>query len=174
MGELKKRVFTLELLDEEAAAFFEQCYADGTTPDEVLTGFICDLTQVGRTNGSDERDYAQTYYRRCGYGYFYLDKRRTFAQWLLYDFTMEVVEEYLDDLREAEEDIRYFTEHPEDANDYDLVYAKENKAEAEEGIAKHYQEYARHTDNPETLEEGLKGVREYLDKLKSIEEGGEL
>ena len=79
MSETKKRQFTLELTDTETRAFIEKCYQDGTSPAEVLEGFICDLTGAERTRGSDERMLAGQYYERCGYGFFFPDEYRTFT-----------------------------------------------------------------------------------------------
>ena len=58
MSETKKRAFTLELTDKETTAFIEMCFRDGTTPAEVLEGFINDLVNGSRTHGSDERQLA--------------------------------------------------------------------------------------------------------------------
>jgi hypothetical protein len=44
--------------------FIELCTSDGTTPDEVLRGFVADLCSLDGTHGSDERDLV-----RCGYPY---------------------------------------------------------------------------------------------------------
>jgi hypothetical protein len=49
--------------------FIELCTSDGTTPDEVLRGFVADLCSLDGTHGSDERDLAEQYYHRCGYPY---------------------------------------------------------------------------------------------------------
>jgi len=51
MSETKKRAFTLELTDEDTADFIRKCYQDGTTPAEVLEGFINDLIAGSRTRG---------------------------------------------------------------------------------------------------------------------------
>jgi len=51
------------------AEFVQKCAADNTSPMEVLTGFINDLCRLEGNNGSDERDYAENYYYRCGYPY---------------------------------------------------------------------------------------------------------
>jgi hypothetical protein len=62
------RLLTLRLPEE----FLERCRDCNTDPAVVLRGFIADLCglQSGGyiTNGSDERDLASRYFRRCGYG----------------------------------------------------------------------------------------------------------
>ncbi len=49
--------------------FVQMCEADGTTPLDVLTGFMRDLCHLEGSNGSDERNCAENYYYRCGYPY---------------------------------------------------------------------------------------------------------
>jgi hypothetical protein len=76
----KPRRLTLQLPPE----FVELCEHDGVTPEQVLRGFIADLTEIvswaanPRTdgycsNGSDERRYAMEYYERVGYPWFNRD-----------------------------------------------------------------------------------------------------
>jgi hypothetical protein len=73
MNRTKRRV-TLQLPPE----FIDLCQADGVAPEVVLRGFIADLCGLMNwisdprsdgysSNGSDERLYAQQYYRRVGY-----------------------------------------------------------------------------------------------------------
>lgn len=69
MAELKKHRFTVELTEDTFQAFKDKLQADGTTPAEVLEGFINDLVDGTFTRGSDERMLAHQYYDRCGYGY---------------------------------------------------------------------------------------------------------
>ncbi len=73
MKRIKRRV-TLRLPEE----FIQLCQHDGIDPELVLRGFIADLCELiswadaprtdgYHSNGSDERMYAQQYYRRVGY-----------------------------------------------------------------------------------------------------------
>ena len=176
MSETRKRAFTLELTDKETAAFIEKCYRDGTTPAEVLEGFICDLTGADRTRGSDERMYAGQYYERCGYGYFFPDDPRTFTQWLLYEYGEYTLKEIIDSLEtiaDAQGDISFYREHPEEKPGEGELEALEDTVKAEEEtIGELYQEYTARTTKAETLEEGIKGVREYLEMIERIKEGG--
>jgi len=176
MSETKKRAFTLELTDTETAAFIEKCFRDGTTPAEVLEGFICDLTGAERTRGSDERMYAGQYYERCGYGYFFPDDSRTFTQWLLYEYGEYTLKEIIDSLEtiaDAQGDISFYRDHPEEEPGEGELEALEDTIKAEEEtIGELYQEYTTSTTKPEALEEGIKGVREYLEMIERIKEGG--
>jgi len=176
MSETKNRAFNLELTDKETTAFIEKCFRDGTTPAEVLEGFICDLTGAERTRGSDERMYAGQYYERCGYGYFFPDDSRTFTQWLLYEYGEYTLKEIIDSLEtiaDAQGDISFYRDHPEEEPGEGELEALEDTIKAEEEtIGELYQEYTTSTTKPETLEEGIKGVREYLEMIERIKEGG--
>lgn len=174
MSETKKRAFTLELTDTETRAFIEKCYQDGTTPAEVLEGFICDLTGAERTRGSDERMYAGQYYERCGYGFFFPGEYRTFTQWLLSDYGIETVAEALDDIKTLEEEVQYLTDHPGEADEGELEDLGAQIKDCKEDIEKRYQKYAARIKKPDTLEEGLKGVRDYLEMIDSIMKGGDI
>lgn len=175
MSETKKRAFNLELTDTETAAFIEKCFRDGTTPAEVLEGFICDLTGAERTRGSDERMYAGQYYERCGYGFFFSGEYRTFTQWLLReygDYSLKEIIDSLDDIKTLEEEIAYLKEHPDECEEGELEDLEAEIKGSTEDIERYYQEYTEGTTKPETLEEGIKGVREYLEMIERIKEGG--
>lgn len=59
------KTFTIEAHPD----FVEKCEADGVAPQDVLAAFIRDLCGLPGSSGSDERDLAQRYYLRCGYGW---------------------------------------------------------------------------------------------------------
>lgn len=176
MSETNKRTFVLELTDKETAAFIEKCYKDGTTPAEVLEGFICDLTGAQRTRGSDERTLAGEYYERCGYGYFFPNDSRTFTQWLLNEYGEYCLNEIIDSLEtiaDAQGDISFYRENTDEKPGEGELEALEDTIKAEEEtIGEYYQEYTKDTKKPDSLEDGIKGVREYLKMIKGIKEGG--
>lgn len=181
MDNTSKRTFTLELTNEDAKAFFEKCYLDETTPAEVLEGFINDLIDGCRTRGSDERLFAKQYYSRCGYGVF-LTGDTSFSRFLLRkygDCALYEIRDSLDVLTCAQEDISFYREHPEeDPGEGFLEDLGDTVKEEEEVIGTYYQEYScfmekRHK-SPETLKDGIEGVRDYLETIESIMEGGNL
>lgn len=174
MSEAKKRTITLELADEDAKAFFERCFRDGTTPPEVLKCFINDLVDGSQAGGSDERELANKYYDRCGYGYFFPDERRTFTQWLLNDYYFETVAGAMEDIKTFEEEIAYLKKHPEDTNEGEIEDLEREIADSKEEIEFIFREYEKSTSKPESLEEGLKGVREYQKTVEGILKGGTL
>ena len=175
MDELKKRAFALELTDEDLTAFITKCYQDGTTPAEVLEGFINDLIAGSRTRGSDERMYAGQYYERCGYSFFFSGEYQTFTHWLLNeygDYSLKEIIDSLDDVKTFEEEIAYLKEHPDECEEGDLEDLETEIKASKEDIERYYQEYTERTTKPDTLEEGIKGAREYLEMIERIKEGG--
>lgn len=69
-----QNTITLALPEE----FMALCASDGVAPEQVLRGFIADLSQIMNwvaeprtdgycSNGSDERRLAMEYYERVGY-----------------------------------------------------------------------------------------------------------
>ena len=55
----------IELSDGDMVDFSRLAKEHGTTPTEILQGFICDLVDGSQTNGSDERLLAEQYLDRC-------------------------------------------------------------------------------------------------------------
>lgn len=173
MSEPKKRLFSLELTDEETAAFIEMCYRDGTSPLEVLGNFICDLTLTDRSNGSDERELARSYYDRCGYGYFFQGDYRSFAQWLLSVYgesSLTNIIDSLDTIESLQEEIEACRD--EESPDITVIDDLEKEIKAEEkAIGEYYQEYVKVTEKPEPLKEGIEGIRAFLEMVRRSKEG---
>lgn len=171
----KERRLRLNLADDDLRNFLDKVYADGTTPAEVLEGFINDLVAGDYSHGSDERDLAKSYYNRCGYAFNYSPVR--FFQWLLDDFRLDEVADALEDREEDTKELEYSKAHPEEFEDAEDLEAhiqdfRNAYKEDNEIVEKAFQEYTRRTKNPEPREEAEKGVIEYREKMKRIEEGG--
>ncbi len=56
---------TIQLPDE----FVFKCEDSDVSPQQVLEAFIRDLCALDGSHGSDERDLAQGWFERCGYGW---------------------------------------------------------------------------------------------------------
>lgn len=165
---LQERRFTVELTEDTFQRFIEQCYRDGTTPAEVLEGFINDLVCGSQTRGSDERMIAQQYYDRCCYGMLAED---TFCRFCLIDYRMDELREALEQKQYAAEDLAYYEEHPEeDTNGKEDAFLREELREAEDAITEIYKYYTRHSKDPEPMDKALRGVCDYLAALKGGKE----
>lgn len=172
MDDIRKIQFTLDLPGKDARAFMKKCYQDGTTPAEVLEGFINDLVGGTFARGSDERTLAQQYYDRCGYGYIFPEDSRTFTQWLLSENNMYIVAEALEDIATFLEEKEWYNGRDIKPEEGEIEALEAEISDSTEQIEALHQEYTRNTNNPETFEKGLEGVREYLALLEATREGG--
>lgn len=162
---LEKRTFTVELTQDTFTRFIEKVYADGTTPSEVLEGFINDLVCGSYTRGSDERMYAEQYYDRCMFGDF---MPLTFCRFLLIHYQMDDLRDCMERKQDAADDLAYYADHPdEDADGKDSALMREIIQEADDEIKEIYQEYtdAVGTD-AEPIEAALHGVSVFLEAMK--------
>ena len=158
----------LDVSDEAMTDFFNMAYRDGTTPAEILEGFINDLVCSRNSNGSDERDFAERYYDRVGYGRM---MPLTFCQWLLRDDSLSAVAEAMDDIQDFTEEIDYLKEHPDEADSGELEDLEAERQDSREQIEDYYKDYADEAEDPEALETGLQGVSAYLEALEAMKGG---
>lgn len=166
---LKQRTFTVELTDSTMTDFFNKCYQDGTTPAEVLEGFINDLVCGSQTRGSDERMIAGQYYDRCCYGMFAVD---TFCRFCLIDYRMDELREALERKQDAAADLAYYEDHKEeDPDGTEAAFLRDNLREAEDEINEIYRDYADQTADPEPMDKALQGVCDYLAELETMKGG---
>ena len=162
---LKKRTFVIELTQDTYRNFIEMVYRDGVTPAEVLEGFINDLVCGSHTRGSDERMYAEKYYDRCGYGYFFDMHPCSFVQWLLREHgngTVKRVSYAIDDIKNCDEETAYLTEHPEECDEGELQSLEVYRKSSTEQIKEYFDEYEQNTESPEPLEKALEGVTAFM------------
>lgn len=163
---LQERTFTVELTEDTFTRFIEMVYRDGTTPAEVLEGFINDLVCGSHTRGSDERMYASQYYKRCMYGDF---DPLTFCRFILRDYgSIDVIRDSLEKKQDAAADLAYYTEHlDEDPDGKEAAFMRSIIQEADEEIKELYQEYTDTAGtDAEPMDEALKGVSVFLEALK--------
>ena len=78
----------------------------------------------------------------------------------------------LDDVKNFEEEIAYLKEHPEECEEGELEDLEAELNGSKEDIEESYREYTKDIKSPDTLEDGIKGVREYLKMIERIKEGG--
>lgn len=162
---LEKRTFTVELTQDTFNRFIEKVYADGTTPSEVLEGFINDLVCGSHTRGSDERMYAEQYYDRCCYGDF---DPLTFVRFLLIHYRMDELRDCMERKQDAAYELAYYVEHPdEDADGKDSALMREVIQEADDEIKELYQEYTETADaDAEPFDKAMHGVSVFLEAMK--------
>ena len=165
-----ERKISVKLTSRTVTAFLEKCYQDGTTPEEVLEGFINDLVDGDATRGSDERMYAQQYYERCGYDVF---AEKTFCSFLLMNAYMDDIQYNFDIKDQTADDLSAYAEHPEEQGAEDVDFLTSVQREAEEEINRIYKEYADRTDNAEPFAQAVQSVRNYLAAIETAQRDGD-
>lgn len=167
---LKERKLTVELTDETLIDFVELCFRDGTTPAEVLGGFINDLVCGNHSRGSDERDLANAYYDRCGYGYFY--QARDFLQWALAYDAVGTIADYLKDIAEIEEEIAFLTENPGKGEEEDIERNRGYIAANMNDIEDLFRQFCKEEKIEPKFEEELEKIKNYIALKDNLKKGG--
>lgn len=77
---IKERTIYLNLSDADCKRISTYAAKANITVSQLLESFIGDLVNGTYTNGSDERDCAQRWFERCGYGMY---SEKTFLRYIL-------------------------------------------------------------------------------------------
>ena len=171
--EPKPRTYTFELDDTDTLDFYDKCISDGTTPEEVLSGFVRDLVYSNRSNGSDETLFANQYYDRVGYRY--LNDNPTFLQWLMNHFSVFDAQILIEDIEECEAEIEYCRTEPEELEkpgneEHIAVFERELEKDRQE-LNELYKDYTEHVEKPEEFKAGIEGVKKYTEISEKIRRG---
>ena len=67
---IKERTVTVKLSDADCDRITDLCGRHNISVSYLIESFIGDLVNGTYTNGSDERDYARSYFERCWFGMF--------------------------------------------------------------------------------------------------------
>ena len=86
---IRERSIILKLSDADVQRIWKKSGSLGLSVSELLENFVGDLIDGTYSNGSDERDLAQQWFDRCGFGMF---PDKTFLSFLI---EQESVEEFL-------------------------------------------------------------------------------
>lgn len=166
---IKPRTFTLELSDSELERLYEKAYESGTTPGEVLAGFVGDLVGGIHQRGRDERDLASAYFDRCCYD---IGLDRDFLSWALSNFRLEEIADCLDTIDMARDDLAYYAENPDEAQPENVDAIKDALTAAEKELTEIYNEYAEGSERAQALPDGIAAIKNYLDELQAMKERG--
>ena len=104
---IKERTINIKLSDADVARVSKLAGSHGLTVEQLLENFIGDLVDGTYTNGSDERDMAERWFRRCWFGMF---PDNTFLHFLIeWDYIDDALE-YWESISEHEENIKKIEE----------------------------------------------------------------
>lgn len=160
---IKERNFVLKLSDADVKRFFEKAGGVGLTPTELMQSFIGDLVDGTYSNGSDERDYAQQWFDRCG---FEATCACTFLRYLIqYDALDSIVTQW-SDIQMAKQDM---ADAIESGDEYDEVEGiKADIAYWSEDVNKMFSDFKKSNADNEigTLEEEMEKILDWHSHLK--------
>lgn len=154
----KQRNITLRLPDEDIDALCKRVGSSQITVAQLIENFICDLIEGSKTNGSDERMYAQQWFERCWFGTL---SEKTFLSYLIdfdqIDSAIEMWEELQDYKRQDELD------------EYDQEEMEVIQEELDEMFKDYKEWYSDPTDA--TLEAGMEKVAAWSKEREELMNG---
>lgn len=166
VGEKTALHLDIELTAEDKRKLFEAAYTAGVTPKDLIAGFIGDLVAGEDTGGSDERDLATQWLARR---YMPEASLREYLPWALYYSRMEEICDGLTTKEEAEKELAWYNEHPEDAAEGEVEEIQRDLAAANQELADIYSAYAevrrQHGEEPQPMADGMAAIRAYLEEL---------
>ena len=127
------RPLTLNLSDADVERIALYAARGGMTVAELLEGFIGDLVDGTYSHGSDERDYADRWYERCGFEHMADDNIAKLAR----EDYLETMIEYCNDYKTACEEVEYFKQNlqsDEDITEDDIKIAEKWQKESLEDV----------------------------------------
>lgn len=145
-----QRQIILNLKDTDMMKLCKKAGSVGLPVSELLENFVADLTGSSRTNGSDERMYANQWFERCWFSFdIYYSFLSYLVEWGGVDSAVEIWEA-LEDYKEQD-----------DLDEYDL----EEQQALQEELNNMYEEYRENReDNTRTLEVEMKEVLKWKEE----------
>lgn len=154
--ESNKRTLNMVLEDDDLMLLAEKAGEAGLKISELLENFVADLISSSRTNGSDERTYANQWFERC---WFAMDFSRTFLSYLCY-------EGLVDNAVDLWQDIQYYRQL-DDLDEEDRLEVQMLQGE----LADLHNRYLEQQDMKESpLDEDMKDVIEWHEDYKKLSE----
>lgn len=112
---IKARKIMVQLSDADCDRLAKKCGMHGLTIGELIENFIGDLVDGTRSNGSDERMYANQWFERCWFG---MSQEPTLLNHLLdWGYDPEDYLDTLDNIETAIKEKEYLARHPEEADE---------------------------------------------------------
>ena len=153
-----QRNITIKLPDDDIDALCKKAAKVELTVSQLIENFVSDLIDGSRTNGSDERMYAQQWFERC---WFSFPMEESFLSYLI-DF------DQIESATETWDELAYY-KNKDELDEYE----KEEVELLNEEIDELFNEYKELYRNPAdaTLEEGMKKVTAWLREREELMNG---
>lgn len=155
----QRRNITLILPDDDIDALCRKAGSSQLTVAQLIENFISDLIEGSKTNGSDERMYAQQWFERC---WFTTLSDKTFLSYLIGFDRIDSAIEIWDELQDYE--------RQKELDEYD----KEEMGALREELDEMFKEYKEWYSNPAdaTLEAGMEKVAAWSIEREALMNGG--
>lgn len=172
---VKERYLKLELSDEECERLARYAAQGEISIGELLTNFISDLTCSFRSNGSDEREFADMWYERCGFSEgFGSEREYTLLKWLLdnehdvYDDFLEVI----DDIENGYAELEDYRKDPSVFDEEEIEFLKTDIEDWEQQIAEIKEDFLKKNKEAD-WEKEVKKVNQWWKEKELLKiEGG--
>lgn len=166
---IKDRTLIIKLSDADVLRICKKAGAHNITVAEMVESYLQDLVCGTYTNGSDEREFARSYFNRCPYGSY---PENTFLHYLIDWGSLQGYLENLNTLQDLQEDIKRYKEIAEPTTDEqeELETLQEDVEEVKGYIADYYKEYCEscHDGEPEPLKEAQASVLKWYEAYKKL------
>lgn len=154
---IRERNVVLKLSDADVKRISEKAGAVGLTVAELFENFVGDLVCGTYDNGSDERDFANRWFERCGFSWMNDD---TFLKYLI-DYSE--IEDFVEDWDE----IKWYEQNPEDLKEdketYDML-----KERVDESFSDYAKQLERHEKEMPNFEDEMKLVMKWWAEYKTL------
>lgn len=159
------RNFKLQLSDSDVKELFAKSGKVGLTPDELLSNFVYDLICGTYTNGSDERMYAEQWFDRCAFSY---SRNSSFLSFLLCNEILDYYLELRKDISDYQNEISVMEISEFDSReeyDEEIKYFKERIESANEEMQEMFDDYCSYNFEHKSIADEIKIIEDYLKRL---------
>lgn len=129
---IRERKITVKLSDADCDRLARKCGEHGLTIGKLIENFIGDLVGGTYSNGSDERDFINQWFKRCWFGMF--PEPTLLNHLLCWGYDPEYYLDTIDNIETAKEEKKYLEEHPEEADEEEASYLDDDIADWEEEL----------------------------------------
>jgi len=157
----RPRAFTLKLSETDVKRLYETAYVNNTTPENIITRFVCDLVHGTYTNGPDEREMAIRYLARCSYA---TGSEKDFPAWLIENACIDELADALEVHDAMDEEIVFCCEHPDLSQETDIKSAETCKNGAEKAMHRWHDKYIA-DGGKQPYADAITAARQYITAL---------
>ncbi len=166
---IKERKITVNLSDADCERLAKLCGEHNITIAQLLENFIGDLVGGTYTNGSDEREIAQRYFRRCWFSPY---PEKTLLNWLLsngydvYDDLLSIIE----DIEFGYVELEDYRKDPSGFDEEEIGFLKNDIEDWEEQIAEIKKDYFKKNEQAD-WEKEVESVKQWWKEKEDFENG---